>query len=175
MTPRQILKKKTCFKWANNWRSILRSKINSSNQPRSMQTLNHQDWCQENYSCRQFPETLHTQQHPTRSTNYILIISFHRYPANLEYYWKIILCNICSTTQTSITVSKEDKWSCELTTNHWSKSVQALQKIRTQLQQILDQGDILAYKPEIEYKKGSLNLMTDSLSRIRTDDHHTPA
>ena len=33
--------------------------------------------------------------------------------------------------------------------------------------------DLIALGPEIEYKKGSANMITDSLSRLRTDEHYT--
>ena len=33
-------------------------------------------------------------------------------------------------------------------------------------------ANLLAYKPEIEYKKGSINLIADSLSRFRSNDYY---
>ena len=33
-------------------------------------------------------------------------------------------------------------------------------------------ADIMAYAPTIEHIKGQHNIITDSLSRLRTDDYH---
>ena len=163
-------------------RSIQNSKRNTHERPYtvpsgSQHPVDHRNRHQQDSNCRCTTTAIHTRWDKTGSPSDIHIIQLHSYPTSLGVPQKEKLYAIYVAMRKLSYMIKDSR--VTITTDHKPLLEIVAGTAKSQNSAAADKfhrwtNDILAGDPHptIQYKKGSLNLIADSLSRLRTGDHY---
>ena len=166
----KLLKKNVKFEWTEEYdvafktgkETLMRNPMLYHPDPNT--PMDHRNRCQQDSICRHATTAIHSRWDKTGSPSGIHIIQLHRYPTSLECHRKRTLHNLCGNVKRqcdkSVTIRTDHKTLLEIVAGMAkSQNSAAADKFRHWTSDILT-GDP---HPTIQYKKGSLNLIADSL------------